>query len=192
MITELCLKTYCGLSFLLPGRRRKLLPGYLVFAAMSFLAALQRLVHASSVHSVAGMSSTFIPWDASSTGFNAVLTYLHCTAEEWSNITETRLATKTWNLLPLLSTYRRTQVLWVQRVEPCVSNSYLILRPNLVAKATADSSVLAIVIALSGANLDFATSREQWKLPDINERGMWTHLLSLSGCKYMCWYLQRV
>ena len=28
LITELCLKTYRGLSFLLPGRRRKLLPGY--------------------------------------------------------------------------------------------------------------------------------------------------------------------
>ena len=60
--------------FLLPGRHRKLLQGYRVFAAMSFLAALQRLVHASSVHSVAGMSSTFIPRDALSTGFNAVLT----------------------------------------------------------------------------------------------------------------------
>ena len=29
-------------------------------------------------------------------------------------------------------------------------------------------------------------------LPGINERGMWTHLLNLSSCKYMCWYLQRV
>ena len=29
-------------------------------------------------------------------------------------------------------------------------------------------------------------------LPGINERGMWTHLLSLSSCKYMCWYLKRV
>ena len=29
-------------------------------------------------------------------------------------------------------------------------------------------------------------------LPGINERGMWTHLLTISSCKYMCWYLQRV
>lgn len=43
----------------------------------------------------------------------------------------------------------------------CVYNSYLILPANPVAKATADSSILRIVIALSGANLDFATSREQ-------------------------------
>ena len=50
-------------------------------------------------------------------------------------------------------------------MELCVSNSYLILRPNLVAKATADGAILGIVVALSGANLDFATSREQGKLP---------------------------
>ena len=46
------------------------------------------------------MSSTFILLDVSSTEFNAVLTYLHCTAEEWSNITETRLETKTWTSCP--------------------------------------------------------------------------------------------
>ena len=46
------------------------------------------------------MSSTFILLDVSSTEFNAVLTYLHCIAEEWSNITETRLETKTWISCP--------------------------------------------------------------------------------------------
>lgn len=54
LITSFVWKHIMGFKFFfLPSRRRKLLPGYRVFAAMSFLVALQRPVHAFSVHSVA-------------------------------------------------------------------------------------------------------------------------------------------
>ena len=107
-------------------------------------------------------TSTVIPLDASSAGFGDVSTYHHWVALDWSNIAETWLATKIWNLLSLFSMYWRMQVLSVQKVEPSTSksSSRLIIWSNLVAKTAADNSILGIVIAFRGANIDFAMTKE--------------------------------
>ena len=54
-------------------------------------------------------------------------------------------------------------MLSVQKVDWSMDKvtSCLIIRSSLVARTAADNSILGIVIALSGASLDFAMIREQ-------------------------------
>ena len=54
-------------------------------------------------------------------------------------------------------------MLSVQKVDWSIYKvtSCLIIRSSLVARTAADNSILEMVIALSGASLDFAIKREQ-------------------------------